>query len=322
MDTPRDHAPVTGEQAANLPPSHIFVVGVHRSGTTLMRHVLNDHSAVALCDETHYMGHIIRSVGMRQHFTRFQPLADDSNVESLVEYMHSPRFRKYSAFKDLGWQWTWFVDSVAKDALLAALLASDRSEAGIFDALMKLYAEQRGRPIVGEKTPIHLRWTEELLRWYPGAKIVHMMRDPRGVHVSDLKRRKEQEKRAPVYKALRRLGPVFEFLTTAETSLMWAESAKRAEQMSRLFTGRYLIVRFEDLVKDPESVVRKLCTDLGLPFETCMLERTVVSAGFRQGERGFDDAAARRWSVHISRWATWWYSWRFAGMLERYGYDR
>jgi hypothetical protein len=310
------------ELLAESPPTHIFVVGVHRSGTTLMRHVLNDHSAVALCDETHYMGHVISGAGMRQHLARFRPLSSDDNVERLVAHMQSPRFRKYSIFKDLGWQWTWFVDSVPREEVLAHLLASDRSEAGIFDAFMTLYAKKRGATVRGEKTPIHLRWSEELLEWYPRSKIIHMMRDPRGVHVSDLKRRREQQKRAPVYKVLRSLGPAFETLTTAETSLMWADSARRAARMARRFPDRYLVVKFEDLVVDPERVIRKLCSDLGLSFEPKMLERTVVSAGFRKGDRGFDVAAARRWSEHISRWSTAWYQWRFSKWLGLFGYER
>jgi hypothetical protein len=234
--------------------------------------------------------------------------------------MHSARFREYSVFKDLGWQWTWFVDSVPRPQLLAALLASDRSEAGLFDAFMRLYADQRGGAIVGEKTPIHLRWAEELLSWYPGAKIVHMMRDPRGVHVSDLKRRKEQEKRAPVYEFLRRLGPIFEIVTTMETSIMWGESARQAERLSAKYPGRYLVVRFEDLVRDPNRVVRDLCAKLCVPFEEKMLERTVVSEGFRKGSKGFDQPAAERWSKHISGWAATWYQRRFRKELAAFGY--
>jgi hypothetical protein len=286
-----------------------------------MRHVLNDHSAVALCDETHYMGHVISSAGMRQYFARFQPLADDANVERLVAHVHSPGFRKYSRFKDLGWQWTWLVDSVPREELRAALLDSDRSEAGVFNAVMQLYGRRRGASILGEKTPIHLRWAEELLTWYPDSKIIHMMRDPRAVHVSDLKRRREQQKRAPVYRVIRKFGPAFEMLTTAETSWMWADSARRALHMAGLFPKRYLIVRFEDLVRDPDTVTRKLCSDLGIPFEERMLERTVVSAGFRKGERGFDSAAAERWSAHISGWAAAWYRLSLAKLLGQFEYE-
>jgi hypothetical protein len=91
--------------------------------------------------------------------------------------------------------------------------------------------------------------------------------------------------------------------------------------MAGLFPKRYLIVRFEDLVRDPDTVTRKLCSDLGIPFEERMLERTVVSAGFRKGERGFDSAAAERWSAHISGWAAAWYRLSLAKLLGQFEYE-
>jgi hypothetical protein len=285
-----------------------------------MRHILNDSSTVALCDETHFMGHVIPSAGMRRHFQRFAPLSEDRNIERLVDHIYSPEFERYSVFKELGWQWQWLASDVPRSLLAERLFACDRSECGIFDVVMELYANQRGATVRGEKTPIHLRWTSELLEWYPKAKIIHMIRDPRGVHVSDLKRRREQQKRAPVYRVLRVLGPLFEVLTTIETTLMWDDSVKRASRMSKLHPDRYFLVKFEELVRSPQDVVPRLCVGLGITFEPKMLDRTVVSAGFQRGERGFDGPAAERWSGHISNWAAWWYKWRFREELVMLGY--
>lgn len=286
-----------------------------------MRHILNDCSTVALCDETHFMGHVIPSAGMRRHFRRFAPLKVDGNVLRLVDHVYSPQFEKYTVFKELGWQWKWLASEVPKDMLVERLLASDRSERGIFDVVMELYANQRGAIVRGEKTPIHLRWTSELMEWFPKAKIIHMIRDPRGVHVSDLKRRREQRKRAPVYRVLRALGPIFEILTTIETTLMWDDSVTRALRMSQLHPDRYLLVKFEELVCNPIEVVPILCSGLGIKFEQRMLDRTVVSAGFRKGDTGFDGPAAERWSEHISAWAAWWYKCRFRDDLRTFGYQ-
>jgi hypothetical protein len=80
----------------------IFIVGVSRSGTSLMRRVLNKSTEISLCDETHYMGHVIPSEGMRQKFRRFGDLTVDDNVRRLVDWMYSPAFHKYSWWKELG----------------------------------------------------------------------------------------------------------------------------------------------------------------------------------------------------------------------------
>jgi hypothetical protein len=267
------------------------------------------------------MGHVIPTAGMRRHFRRFAPLANDDNVRRLVDHMYSPAFTRYSWFKELGWQWKWIVNTVARNLVHERILACDRSEPAIFDVFMRLYADHRGAVVRGEKTPIHLRWTDELIRWYPQSRIIHMIRDPRGVHVSDLKRRREQQKRAPVYQLLRTLGPLFEIFTAVETTLMWSDSVKRAHKMSQLHKDRYHVVKFEELVCAPEEVVPRLCRDLGIGFENRMLDRTVVSAGFRRGDKGFDGPAAERWSEHISGWAARWYGWRFKRELKEFSYD-
>ncbi len=80
-----------------------------------MRHLLNDCAAVWLCDETHYMGHLLPSACMRRHFRRFAPLTDDANVHRLVDHMYAPEFRHYSRFKELGWQWRWIVENFSAE---------------------------------------------------------------------------------------------------------------------------------------------------------------------------------------------------------------
>ena len=44
---------------------HVFVVGLSRSGTTLVRHILNSHSKLAIAPESHYLGHQFPGAGVR-----------------------------------------------------------------------------------------------------------------------------------------------------------------------------------------------------------------------------------------------------------------
>ncbi len=103
---------------------------------------------------------------------------------------------------------------------------------------------------------------------------------------------------------------------------MWAESVRRARHMRALFPDRYLLVRFEDLVRDPDRRrAANSVPDLGIPFEEKMLDRTVVSEGFRAGSRGFDAQADRRWENHISAAAARWYRLVLADPLRAWGYE-
>ena len=63
-----------------MEPEAIFVVGVSRSGTTLMRNVLNSHSRLGIAPENHYLGHLLPGGGYRDAFRREGGLADDQTI--------------------------------------------------------------------------------------------------------------------------------------------------------------------------------------------------------------------------------------------------
>jgi hypothetical protein len=105
-----------------------------------------------------------------------------------------------------------------------------------------------------------------------------------------------------------------------ETTLVWAESVWRLRRNRRRYGARYLGLRFEDLVRDPEREVRRLCAHLGMDYEPAMLEQVVVSWGQRLGERGIDPGAADRWRDSIGRLAGGWLRLWFGSTLRSLGY--
>jgi hypothetical protein len=178
--------------AARLPgePEAIFIVGASRSGTSLMRHLLERSPRIALARENHFLGHLRESEGARFYFRRAGDLADDASIRRIVEMIYSGDFARQSRFRELSTFWKWLVDNVPRDDMERRLLAADRDERGLFVAFLRAYADKSDRPIIGEKTPAHLAYVETLLEWFPEARVVHMIRDPRAVFVSDLRRRR------------------------------------------------------------------------------------------------------------------------------------
>ena len=129
------------------------------------------------------------------------------------------------------------------------------------------------------------------------------------VYVSELRRRYAEADSAP-YKQLKRVFPLFKAYILLQTTLTWLDSARRYQQYHHLFKDKYYLMKFEDLVRHPETNIRSLCEFLGVDFQPEMLEQEVVSSGFQVGHTGFDAGATVRWKKQIDpaakAWLTFW----------------
>lgn len=310
------HSQLQDEQAA----SYIFIVGVSRSGTTLMRMTLNASDQIAICRETHFLGHLIASEGARYKFRKFGDLRDDDNVRRLVDYIYSPEFARSSMYRGVSSQWRWIIKRVEPELLLERILESDRSERALFSVMLQLYAERKGKQIAGEKTPAHIRYVPTLMDWFPEGRIIHMLRDPRAIFISELRRRTKEAVSSAPYKQLKRFRPLFQLFILLQTTWAWFESVQRYRRYQRRYPAKYFLLKFEDLVRDPEGQIKQVCDFLGVDFQSAMLEQVVVSQGFGLGQSGFDARAADRWRDYISPWINAWFRFWLRGPLKQFGY--
>ena len=289
-------------------PEAIFIVGVSRSGTTLMRRILDKHSRIGIATENHYLGHLLAWEGTRHYFRRLGDLRDDANVRAMVQLIYSGELQRRSRLRELSPYWRWLTARVPREDIEAYLLASDRTERGVFEAFLRIYADRRGKAVMGEKTPAHLDYVETLLEWFPDGRVVHCLRDPRAIYVSELRRRAEHAVGFP-YRQLAAVPALMERFVTLEVVWAWARAVHRHRELSRRYPERYRLVRFEDLVAAPEATLDGLCGFLGVTAEPRMLQQTVTSRGARVGDAGFDAEAAERWREHIDS--------RAQGAIER-----
>ena len=129
-----------------------------------------------------------------------------------------------------------------RGAPLAALLRS----------FYQLYARRFGKTRIGDKTTATMQYIPLLRTIFPNARFVHLVRDGRDVAVS-----------------MMRL-PSWDFRCVAAAAAHWACTVLgvRAEAAD---PDRYLEVRYEDLVADPEAVLRRICAFIDLPWDPRML---------------------------------------------------
>ncbi len=129
-------------------------------------------------------------------------------------------------------------------------------------AVFTAYAAKRGKPRWGDKTPAYMRYLTLLERLFAGALFVHLIRDGRDCALSFLRMPDEAATRTWAHPE-----------DVAGFACQWASEIRAARALGgRVGSSRYLEARYEELVADPERVVRNVCAFASLDFEPAMLE--------------------------------------------------
>jgi hypothetical protein len=142
----------------------VFVVGMNRSGTTLLRMMLDAHPQLTIPPETHFVPDLIKAAR-----------ADGATAEDALAAMKSAREWGDFGFSD--------------EEMLARLRALPQIKPGpVVRTFYEAYTEQQGKPRWGEKTPTYVQKMKLIQRALPEARFVHVIRDGRDVALSVLDR--------------------------------------------------------------------------------------------------------------------------------------
>jgi hypothetical protein len=159
-----------------------------------------------------------------------------------------------------------------------------REVAAFYGGLFASYAEHRGKQRWGDKTAFHIWHLELATRMFPDIQIVGIVRHPAAVATSVRRRF-----RRPIHKAARR----------------WRKSTKVLLQQAVDFGERFAVVRYEDLVTDPEPTMRALLEWLGEPWSEAVLahhevDRTEVEVeGFTRTDAPIDTSRIDEWTHYL-----------------------
>jgi hypothetical protein len=211
-----------------------MVLGVSRSGTSLLRQILNHHSKLAIPPESYFIP--ILWDRYRSH----------QNVEKLLtDVGFLVRLRQWGV----------------RPEEIRTRLPSCPAFADVIQAIYKSYAEARGKARFGDKTPLYMRHLELLEQVFPTARYIHIVRDGRNAALSyfDMPYR-------PRFSWAWPKG-------FADFALCWRNEIAGARSFgATVAAGRYCELRYEDLVTEPEAKLREVCSFLNLELESAMLE--------------------------------------------------
>jgi hypothetical protein len=220
----------------------IYVAGPDRSGTTLMFALLASHPNISMVRRTNMW---------RYFYNRYGDLHLEKNFECCLQDMI-----RYNRMRHL---------KPDPERIRKEFWEGEPSYGRLFALFHKHNAERSGKLRWGDKSLHTELFTEQVVREFPRARIIHMTRDPRDRYASVRKRSG---------KDTHRIGAA---------TARWLFSMQAARRNIEQYRENYLVVPFETLTASPEATVREICGFIGENFSEKMLS---MQGGPEHRERG------------------------------------
>ena len=241
-----------------FPRDKFFIFGHARSGTTLLARLIRLHPDVHCNWQAHF-------------FTR---------PPFLYSLVNNPEAEEWLSRKSNRW-------NHGRDLSPLVLRAAG-------DMILERDAELAGKRIVGDKSPsslIHGQAVRDLNVIYPDATLIYIIRDGRDVLISERFRNFVEDSKflnaedRRIIEALKKDQSPFtngsRSIFTADfierSAKGWVENiAETISEGNRLFPGKFLTLRYEDLLAQPFTEMEKLWNGLGVPADP-FLEKDVMA---------------------------------------------
>ena len=211
-----------------------FITGFLRSGTTLLRLMLDNHPEVAVpLDVVKLWPRYYSKLGQYNDLKTLRDIkrmATDLIQEERIQLWEAP---------------------LTVEDVLACRQGDDFPD--IVDAFYRAYALSKGKKYWGDKNPGNMRRIHLLNRWFPNCKIIHIIRDGRDACLSLSKQEFGSD-------------DLLQCANSWREQVWWVRCAGEI-----LGPSRYLELRYEDLVNNPERELKRICRYLDITYSSQML---------------------------------------------------
>ncbi len=263
----------------------IFVVGNSRSGTTLMGNILGLNNDVFTFEELHFFGTLWSQSDRDKTLTLNQ-------AKALAAKLLAIQDEDVISHKDP----KLFADEAK--IVIDQLSTQSYTATDILQTFLTYTAEKNQRKIPCEQTPRNVLYITELLELYPHCHIVNMVRDPRDVLLSQKYKWKIRFLGASniPYREAIRAWTNYHAITISK---LWNVAVNAADKHDN--SDRVMTIRFEDLITQPENILRQVCDFTGLEFTPQMLQVSQSEGGVSShkkiapGQKGIDSSSTGKW---------------------------
>ena len=289
--------------------SALFIIGGSRSGSQLLRHVLNASTSYAVLGEA----------GITKPAYRNRSVLE--SARSTLRSKHAVKTTEVRSWLGgdiaAAWEDERLCEEVAADVAIRmrAGVSAERASATVLDSAMRIHAEQARKPLRGAKFPLFVGDSRLLVEYFPGSQYLHCVRDPRAAFYSQVRK----------HVALGRMRgwmPLVWLANAAHFKFAYRGQVKADRLLVAVAGVDYMRVRYEDLLRDPPVVLgdifRLIGEDGPVPESVAFSNSFVDSRA--DGGSDFDPSRVDRWRSALGPFQKWLLTLVFRRELRHFGY--
>lgn len=212
-----------------------FILFNERSGSTLLRTMLNIHPTTLSTTEAPFIAFLMNK------YAGIHLLNPKQQKQFYADLLVEDKIKNEWIFTDA--LKTFFDQSNSKISFTNLLKIIYLSKATAFDKNIQT---------IVDKNPINSLFVEKIASIFPTAKFIHLVRDPRATVLSNVKK--------------------FPNKSILYQSLKWKRYNQEIERIKQKFPEKFHTLFYENLVIEPEKELRKVCNMLSIDFHAEMLE--------------------------------------------------
>ena len=258
-----------------------FIVGMPRAGSTWLMRSLNQHPAIAAFGETCFWGRLYVEPNA-------DLLYDQSQLAEVAASLKSARFDTVIGQQDTGWLRHINLEDLPEviDRTIGNL-AAPVSPGLVFRRFCEAIAGLEGKPNWVEKTPHHLNWVDRIVKWLPGARFIITIREPYGFMLSYKYQRGTVQEERQLFEQL--YHPI-------ACALVYRTYCRMAFRLSRELPEQVLMVRLEEIHREPDAVLDRVQDFFGLKRASDLVGiPEQVYSSFKTGKRPELSAGEKFW---------------------------
>lgn len=252
---------------------NLFIIGFPRSGTKLLRNILNSHSSIFIPDvETLFIPRLLKKYKCK--------VLQEQDLKDIINDIRNSLFYFYY-FENAGYDFN-------------KISNNSKTIIDFFDHFFYDLSRvsKKSVKILGDKSPKNIFNINTLVNYYPNVKYIHIIRDPRDVVLSS-----KNIWNKNIYRS----------------AVKWETGVRNFNSIVNSIDC--IEIKYEELVKHPQEVMKKVTHFLEIPFEKEMLDinSSVENYGDAKGVKGILKGNINKFLVKLSQ--------HQINKIERYAYS-